>query len=422
VNHGFIMYSGNSNGFRLARRCFLRGATATVGLAACPWFLIKAAHKNAPPLENPDAIRQLIERNRPGRMAVMPPQFCARVGATHVAGKYHLTSKPFLLEGAEKLLDLGTKLGKFWLIPKTIKSSYPFNSQWPECRSLLELVRTPYFEKLLGMPFETLFFEAHAPIEESWRRPSLKPDFYENVTKEFFDLTAHLYQTLRNRQVTVVLQHWEGDWMLRGRGGEMWTQPPDDWPQLCERMVKWLAARQAGVSQARARYGSGARCRVAHATEVNRVTDIWKNIPTVTQHVLPKVELDLISYSSYDGLGDPLTMWQCIQEIKKFARTGPLFGPKAVCIGEIGIPENVQPNRIVERWDEMMGVFLASDMLYIIHWELYCNEFKGNQNPPPKTPVTDPNLLRGFWLIKPDGSLSESGRYFHALWKKARGG
>lgn len=367
-----------------------------------------------------DAIVAKIEESKPSKKQRLPEEIKRRVGSTHVAGKYHLTNKPFLLEGAEKLLSLGTRLGKFWLMPRTTRSDYSFNSQWGEYNTLVELISSEYYTRLLEMPFETLIFEAHSPVEQNWRSANLTDEFYKSVSREFYNLTGYLYKKCRNREVVIILQHWEGDWMLRGRGGEMWKEVPADWRELCRRMQRWLTARQEGVTAGRRDFGKGAKCVVAHAAEVNRVVDIWKNIPTVTKEVLPYVELDLVSYSSYDGMKDPLTMWKCIQEIVNYARTGSLFGKKAVYIGELGIPENDQPKNIKERWDSFMGVFLATGMKYVVQWELYCNELRQSQEKI-KLPITDPSLARGFWLVKPDGSLSETGAYFTQLWKKASG-
>lgn len=404
---------------RLTRRAFARqGGAAVLGLLALPQLparLGAAADADA-------ALRERLEIHRPSKLTKLPPDFCDRVGAAHVAGRYHLTRKPFLIEGAEKLLELGSRLGKFWFMPNNPASSYPFNSQWGKYGGFVELAKSEYFRQLFALPFRTLLLEAHTPGEESWRKPGQPDSFFRTITREFYDLTAHLYQTYRNRDFTIVLQHWEGDWLLRGRGGELWNPPPADWPARCEAMVKWLAARQAGVTQARAEHGRGAKCVIAHAAEVNRVADLWQKLPTMTEHVLPKVELDLVSYSSYDGMKDPVTLWKCLAEIRAHCRTGPLFGKEAVFVGEIGIPENDAPKRLLERWDEFMGVMLAANVKYIAHWELYCNELKQGVEAKAKPPVTDPALLRGFWLVKPDGSLSESGKYFNELWKRAGGG
>lgn len=415
----------------LDRREFLARATHTTVAAAADAAIGSAVsvlaarplHAAAPPPGGPppddDRIQTLIDSHRPSRLARLPADFNARVGAAHVAGKYCLTKKPFLVEGAEKLLELGTRLGKFWLIPGSNTDSYPFHSQWGRYRNFVELAKSDYFEQLLALPFDTVLLEAQSPVEDEWRKPGRPDRFYQNVTREFYDITAHLYRVCRDRAVTLVLQNWEGDWLLRG-AGQTWESPPPDWRERCAQMQRWLAARQAGVTKARLEFSGGAQCTVAHAAEVNRVADIWKGIPTMTQHVLPGLELDLVSYSAYDGLGSGLKLWKCLAEIRKHARTGPLFGPGALYVGEIGLPENDDPERITARWDEWMGAMLAAQVRYIAHWELYCNEFAGRPAPLPLTPVTDPKLLRGFWLVKPDGTLSECGQYLHGLWQRGR--
>jgi hypothetical protein len=355
---------------------------------------------------------------RPSQLAKLPENFNDRFGSAHVSGKYCLTEKPFLLEGAEKLLSLGTRLGKFWFEPASLRQSYPFHSEWGSYRTLMELARSEYFSKLWPMPFATFVLEAMSPVETGWRKAGLSDEFYAAVTREYFDVTAHFYRLFRDRAVTLVLQNWEGDWLLRGNDPK-WNPPPADWKERCEQMQRWLAARQAGVAKARAEFGGGAKCVVAHAAEVNRVDDIFKGIPTMTRHVLPAVEVDLVSYSAYDGMnGGPLHLWKCLEEIRAQARTGPLFGPGALAIGEFGIPENASPERIAERYDEALGVLHAANVRYAAHWELYCNEFAGEGKPP--TPVSDPKFMRGFWLVKPDGSLSEGGKYLSALWQRAK--
>lgn len=400
----------------ISRRSFV--GTLAAAAADCVASAKQAGPvQTASPAER-ERILKLINAHRPSRLKRLPRDFRARVGAAHVAGKYHLTQEPFLLEGAKRLLELGTRLGKFWFMPDSAWTEYPFNSTWGRYKNFVLLAKSDYFRQLFALPFQTIMLEAHSPVEHGWQRPVVGDEFYEAVTREFYDLTAHLYRTYCDRAMTVVLQHWEGDWMLRG-SGKLWDPPPDDWRERCGRMQRWLAARQAGVTKARAEFGRGAKCRVAHAAEVNRVADLWRGIPTMTEHVLPGVELDLVSYSAYDSLNDPLKFWNAIAEIRRHARTGPLFGKGAVYVGEIGIPENEKPENLVERWDQLMGVMLAARVSYVAHWELYCNEFAGKPAELPKTLVTDPALMRGFWLVKLDGSLSESGRYFAALWKRA---
>lgn len=419
----------------LSRRGFLRRCAAlAAGAGLSVWGIERAgsaeASGEARPSRNarvgaadltPEQQRQIQERidaHRPSRLSRLPAGFRRRVGAAHVAGKYHLTERPFLLEGAAKLLELGTRLGKFWLWPDRLESSYPFHHRWDRYDSLVGLARSEPFAELLALPFETLILEAHAPCEGDWNRPDQPASFYDAVTAEFYELTAHLYRVCRQRQITIILQHWEGDWLLRG-AGQKWNPPPADWRARCERMQRWLSARQAGVTRARREHGTGARCRVAHAAEVNRVADAWRGIPTMTREVLPGVELDLVSYSAYDGLADSVTLWRCVEEIRRHARTGPLFGPGAVYVGEIGLPENEQPERVSERWDEWLGALLALDVRWVVQWQLYCNEPARDLTPAPRLPITNPAHLRGFWLVRPDGTLSQTGKFFRGLWQRA---
>lgn len=60
-----------------------------------------------------------------------------------------------------------------------------------------------------------------------------------------------------------------------------------------------------------------------------------------------------------------------------------------------------------------MGVFLALELPWIIHWELYCNEPKDLKKED-RTP-RDASQTRGFWLLRPDGNLSHAGRYLATL-------
>jgi hypothetical protein len=401
---------------RQPRRQFLRNLAAASTGCALPWNLLAAQGKAAAPED--ERIREQIEAHRPSKLDKLPADFNARVGSAHVAGKYCLTQKPFLIEGAEKLLALGSRLGKFWFMPDNPAQSYPFHSQWGRYKNFVELAKSDYFQQLFALPFATVLLEAHTPTEAPWRKPDLPASFYQAVTQEFYDLTAHLYRTYRDRPITFVLQHWEGDWMLRG-AGQLWKPPPADWRLRCEAMTRWLAARQAGVTKARDESSRGAKCMVAHAAEVNRVADLWQNVPTMTEHVLPNVELDLVSYSAYDAMGSAVVLWKCIAEIRRHARTGPLFGKDAVFLGELGIPENEQTQRIAGRVDEWLGVMLAAGVKWFAYWELYCNE-PATTPAPPKAVLPDPKAMRGFWLVKPDGALSESGKFLAELWKRGR--
>ena len=65
-----------------------------------------------------------------------------------------------------------------------------------------------------------------------------------------------------------------------------------------------------------------------------------------------------------------------------------------------------------------MGVCEALQVPYIIQWELYCNEPK-NEELRKLNNVRTTEEMRGFWLIRPDGTLGFAGDYFNKVLKNA---
>jgi len=370
-------------------------------------------------LTPPEEIERRVRKARPLLGGPIPADLKDRLGATHYNGRYFLTQEPYLIEGCKALLKLGMRVAKLWFGPQL--SGYSYNSDWklsPAAR-LVEVARHPYFVEAFSMPFTTFVLEIQ-PVERRGARFQDATNDYAEDERQFFELAAHLFKTYRNRAVTFILQHWEGDWMLRGKGGLMWEKGgPPDAKDRCAGFVRWLAARQRGVSRARAEAGP-TKCRVYHAAEVNRVWDAVLGIPTITSDVLPHVAVDLVSWSSYDGMSSPVKTWQGLELIRHYALPSPVFKKPVVYIGEIGRPEQGRSEvEIVAWWDQAMGVFLAQEVPWILHWELYCNEPKdGNQR---DRDVRHADELRGFWLIRPDGSLSYSGKYLKALLDHAGG-
>ena len=53
-------------------------------------------------------IKKQISKHRPIKNNWIPEDVENKVGATHVGGKYHLTGKPFIIEGSNKIRDMGS--------------------------------------------------------------------------------------------------------------------------------------------------------------------------------------------------------------------------------------------------------------------------------------------------------------------------
>jgi len=334
------------------------------------------------------------------------------VGVTHVDGKYHLTDEDFLNEGADQILALGSRVIKVWF--HNPQKSYSFNSQWPQFNSMVDIAKSPYFRKLFDKPFTTYILMCFSTGRNAaYFRHGITEEQKLDEQRQFYELAKYLLTTYRKTGKTFVLQHWEGDWLIRGN----YDRKADPAPEAIDGMVGWLNARQAGVTQAREEVGSDG-VRIYHAAEVNRVVASMKeNKPNLVNKVLPRTKLDLVSYSAWDSTAEysdnPKTFREALGYIAANMPDSSQFGDRNVYVGEFGMPENKFPaERIRKVIPGVVETALDWGCPYIVYWQLYCNELQDSKQTPP---VSSNDAVRGFWLIRPDGSKAWTWDYFHGL-------
>lgn len=405
----------------MKRREFIHLTGAGLGAAALSNpFAVSAAEKGGPVLTSETEIRERVLAARPSRGGPIPADLAKRLGVTHYDGRYHFTNKPYLVEGAEKIRELGMGVAKFWLHEDDLPG-YRYNSDWgiPLDGPMVDILKHSYFRQALALPFSTVFLEIF-PLTGSKTTFFDTDSDYANEEESFHQVAGFLLENHAERDITFILQNWEGDWVFRHNDRSTWEKTPAD---VVERratlFARFLAARQRGVERARREHPS-AKCRVLHCAEVNRVIDAAKGIPTVMTHVLPRVAVDLVSWSCYDGLDSPVKLWHGIEMLRHHMKTSPALDGKPVFIGEIGEPENL-PNKnmeaVTDLWDRSMAVFFALEIPWIVHWELFCNE--PNDGTKPNRRVRRRDELKGFWYVRPDGSLGWGASYLDRLIKHA---
>jgi len=339
------------------------------------------------------------------------------LGVTHVAGRYYLTDKDFLNEGADQVLALGSRVIKVWFYGKRHEppmAAYSYNSQWPDVDSLVEGARIPYFRQLFGKPFTTyILVVTSLGRDDGYWRNGITDEQKRDEQRQFYELAKHLLTEYRGTGKTFVLQHWEGDWMARGN----FDAKVEPSPLALKSMIEWLNARQAGVSQARQEAGEQG-VHVYHATEVNLVVQSMRDgVAGVVNKVLPHTQLDLVSYSAWDSAtshyNDPNVLRDALDFIATNAPDSPAFGNHNVYLGEFGMPENnYSLAQIQAAIPNAVRTGLKWGCPYIVYWQLYCNELK---DPSTKPPVKSNDAVRGFWLIRPDGTKSWVWDYFHQM-------
>ncbi len=339
------------------------------------------------------------------------------VGVVHVAGRYHLTDQDFLNEGADQILALGSRVIKVWFYGKRHEHPdgvYPYNSQWPKADSLVEGAKTPYYQELFDKPFTTYILVVTAlGRDDGYWRNGISEEQKADEQRQFYELAKYLLTRYKDTGKTFVLQHWEGDWMVRGNFDAQ-AAPTE---LALKSMIEWLNARQAGVNQARQEVGQQG-VHVYHATEVNRVVQSMRqDFPNMVLRVLPHTNLDLVSYSAWDSAtehyADPNVLREALDFIAVHTPDSPDFGDRNVYIGEFGMPESgYSLDQIRSAIPNAVRTGLDWGCPYIVYWQLYCNELK---DPNAKPPVKSNDAVRGFWLLRPDGTKSWLWNYFHDL-------
>lgn len=139
--------------------------------------------------------------------------------------------------------------------------------------------------------------------------------------------------------------------------------------------------------------------------------------PNVVNRVLPHTKLDLVSYSAWDAVTahfeNPQVFREALDFIAAHMPDSPDFGNRNVYVGEFGMPENnFSPEQVQKAIPNAVATALDWGCPYIVYWQLYCNELADRRQQPP---VRSNDAVRGFWLIRPDGSRAWTWEYFYGL-------
>ena len=323
-----------------------------------------------------------------------------QIGVAHSSGKYRLTTKHYLDEGADVVQELGAKCFKGYLTLDTdnpVTKVYAHGSEWPECKTLAELAASAPFRRLFARPFETFVlttFRGGRPAGY-WRGKMTEADAADEE-REIHDLACYLLKTCQGTGKTFVLGNWEGDWAVR----EAFEPKVDPKPEALANMTAWLQARQRGVDRARAETKAEG-VRVLHAVEVCLLRrGMEDGAPCVANQVVPKVAPDLVSYSCWELQEKPDEMLKALEWLAKLTPAKPPFGDRNVFIGEFGSPENVFPPAKQRSMIEgSLRVAKTFGCPYAVFWAVHCNEAV-------KEPVVKNEDVKGFGLIRVDGTKS----------------
>jgi len=314
------------------------------------------------------------------------PPFNTRVGTQCFDPNYQFTDEPWLVEIAREIYAMGSDVFKFNLK----KMKHPNEPGKISQRYRLEF--DPDYQTILNMNFRTYFMWVNTLGKgQSWK-DGVSEEEAQHIRDSIYDLASWLLQEFNGTGKIFCLGHWEGDWLLHG--GYDRTKKPED--ITIQGMIDWLNNRQRAIEQAR-KDNPDSDVRVYGYTEVNLVKKAMLgeegDFTTVTNNVLPHVNVDLISYSSYDSTNQNVEQIQgfhreTLDYIASKANDSPDFGNKNVFVGEYGYPNRrLTEQQKTEMIAAVMEVNAEWGCPFTIYWQMYDNE------------KNDDGTCRGFWLI-----------------------
>ncbi len=339
-------------------------------------------------------------------------------GVSHIDGRYRFTQNNYLVEGAQKISDLGSSSIFVYLTP-SFRSDYPdeSNTTWPASDpvGVDTLAQTAPYDQIFHLPFKTIVLTtltfANADRVQGIAQAQDRLSAEEN---EFYQLTRYFYSHFSGSGKTFVLKNWETDGFAAFLGNTTGDIPQN----VVDDLVAWLSARQRGVTRARDE-AHDSSVLVLNGAEVNRVLDYAQNgLKRVINAVVPQVNADMLTYSSYDAMVSGVdaqsvqqSLTQALQTIEKLAPDPQGLGNRRILISEYGLFETEQPG---DTWraDAVLSTAKNAGIFGAFLWNLYDNECKQNGQYLPVATAPGDALrptnaeCRGLWVVRPDGSTS----------------
>jgi hypothetical protein len=322
--------------------------------------------------------------------------------STQVIGGFHQINpspKPLLVDGAEQILGMGSPIIKFAITPRYAENGYAAKRD-PSVTSLTQLAQVPSYKQVFDMPFSRYILWTYTFSTDYKLWPwhgHMKQETLDAEYKEMYEFTKYLLTAYNGTGKTFYLGNWEGDWHLIAgapKAKYKWlTDPNADAPQG---MIDWLSIRQKAIDDAK-RDTPHKDVQVYFYVECNLVQkSIKEGKASVAKSVLPFVNPDFVSYSSYDSTNPDKDLHHdlpaALDYMQAQLKPKPGLPEKRVFVGEY---TSTREEFDALGQDAHMRDIIATSVQwgtpFVLYWELYNN-------------VIDPDgTLQGCWLIDDHG-------------------
>nr|WP_294899153.1 hypothetical protein [uncultured Pedobacter sp.] len=301
------------------------------------------------------------------------------LGTHAISGSYQFTNSNSLIEQAQKVREMGSNILKISLAKNSTKI-YGINEAIPSKTTLDLFSNNAPYKIACDLDFKYIFLWVHTLTNVDWKSNISATD--EKVLyDEMYNFATYLLNRYNNSGKTFLIGNWEGDWLLNANYDA--TATPS--ATILNNMTKWFQIRQKAIDDAKAA-STSKNVYMYHYIEANLVKKGMNGQPCVAQSVIPNVNVDLISYSSYESLqgntynikkSDLTAAFNYLESKLKPKPSLPFS--RRVFIGEYGYQADAsQPATLQQQFDkskEIMKIALELNIPFALHWQMYNNEY-----------------------------------------------
>ena len=300
------------------------------------------------------------------------------LGTQGIGGYYKFTDESALREQAKHIRAMGSNILKISLGKKSQKV---YGLPIKKVKSTKELfLSNKDYKIVFDMDFKFIFTWVHSLTQIQWKKGINKKE-EQILYNEMYEFVSYLLKEYNNSGKTFMIGNWEGDWLLHPEYNRKITPPKKD----VKNMTKWFQIRQKAIDDAKKKT-KHKNVQIYHYIELNLALKGMNGDVCIAEDILPKVDVDLVSYSSYEAIKKrnfeektkTLTaIFNYLEKQLKPKKDIPFT--RRVFIGEYGYQANInKPQSFVKQHNqtkEIMQIALALNLPFALHWEMYNNEY-----------------------------------------------
>lgn len=302
------------------------------------------------------------------------------LGTNAIGGKYKFTADSKILEQAKQIRAMGSNVLKISLGPNSPKT-YELEIAGKQTTTLDLFKAHPDYRKVFDMDFKYIFAWVHTLTGIEWKK-GINKEQEKVLYDEMFQFASYLLKEYNQSGKTFLIGNWEGDWLLHPNYNRNFTPTQEH----INNMTKWFQIRQQAIDDAK-KQSTAKNVELYYYVEVNLVLKGLKGEPCIAESILPNVNVDLVSYSSYEAIKNRTYAEKKEQLQKVFDYMEKKLQPKPglpfsrrVYIGEYGYhakasdPESFKKQ--YEETREIMKISLELNLPFALHWQMYNNEYE----------------------------------------------